>query len=442
MSHPKFVVVGHPNKGKSSIVSTLTLDDSVTIGNRPGTTTKSRSFKLKDGAQTLYELIDTPGFQRPKKLLQWLRAQGDLSAQNRPKLLQRFVAKECAGELFKDECEIVRPILRGAGIIYVVDASKPYSSEYEAEMEILRFGARPSMAILNYIGEGDYTKEWRAVLGQYFSIVKPFNPLKATFEEHIDLLDAMRHIAPEWSGDIAKTVALLEKFHQEQKGAIAKIIASRLCQILGFKMQESYHIMQPIKEVLLEKFKRKIEFQEQQLFKEIKELLHFNNSAFELPAATLEYPIFSKESQEIFGLGKEKILLLSTLSSATAGGAVDLAVGGHSFLLGTILGGALGYLGANYGYGKLSSIKFLSNKRVTVGPIEDVNIGFILLNRALAYANTLLHTTHANRQMALINDETKLKELKHFAKINKKCQKSTTSLQDKKAYEEMILELL
>ena len=47
MSYPKFVVVGHPNKGKSSIVSTLTLDDSIVISNKPGTTTKARSFKLK-----------------------------------------------------------------------------------------------------------------------------------------------------------------------------------------------------------------------------------------------------------------------------------------------------------------------------------------------------------------------------------------------------------
>ena len=36
---PSFAVVGHPNKGKSSIVSTLAHDDSVRIGELPGTTT-------------------------------------------------------------------------------------------------------------------------------------------------------------------------------------------------------------------------------------------------------------------------------------------------------------------------------------------------------------------------------------------------------------------
>ncbi|MBT8343231.1 MAG: 50S ribosome-binding GTPase, partial [Sulfurovum sp.] len=46
LGHPKFAVVGHPNKGKSSIVSALALDDSVQISDTPGTTTKNRSFPL------------------------------------------------------------------------------------------------------------------------------------------------------------------------------------------------------------------------------------------------------------------------------------------------------------------------------------------------------------------------------------------------------------
>jgi predicted GTPase len=42
--YPKFAVVGHPNKGKSSIVSSLAMDDSIAISDRPGTTIKNRNF--------------------------------------------------------------------------------------------------------------------------------------------------------------------------------------------------------------------------------------------------------------------------------------------------------------------------------------------------------------------------------------------------------------
>ncbi len=63
-------VVGHPNKGKSSIVSTLALDDSVQIGNIPGTTQVKRSFSPKrfDGKRLYMELFDYPqGFSKGAK---------------------------------------------------------------------------------------------------------------------------------------------------------------------------------------------------------------------------------------------------------------------------------------------------------------------------------------------------------------------------------------
>ncbi|MCZ6888726.1 MAG: 50S ribosome-binding GTPase, partial [Gammaproteobacteria bacterium] len=60
---PRIAVVGHPNKGKSSIVATLAEDDGVGISHFPGTTTKARAFPLRVDTEVLYELIDTPGFQ-------------------------------------------------------------------------------------------------------------------------------------------------------------------------------------------------------------------------------------------------------------------------------------------------------------------------------------------------------------------------------------------
>ena len=79
LDHPKFAVVGHPNKGKSSIVSSLALDDSVQISDTPGTTTKKRSFPLMVDGKVIYELFDTPGFQRARKVLAWLE-EHDVSA--------------------------------------------------------------------------------------------------------------------------------------------------------------------------------------------------------------------------------------------------------------------------------------------------------------------------------------------------------------------------
>jgi len=445
MSHPKFVVVGHPNKGKSSIVSTLTLDDSVVISDKPGTTTKSRSFKLQKGDKVFYELIDTPGFQRPKALLKILQEENP-TANERPKRVLKFLEKECSNQKFKDECELLYPIMQeDSGIIYVVDASKPYSDEFESEMEILRFCAKPSMAILNYIGDNDYTKEWESVLGQYFRIIKPFNPLKATFSDHIDLLEALQHITPKWQNDIKDAIKLLNEYHKKQKELVARIIAKDISQILGYKLQKSSHIKSYSKNSLENEYKKIVEQKEKSLFKNIATTLNFKHSLFEIPNKPLDFNLFSKESKEIFGLSKEKLVFISTLTSATAGGLIDLAVGGHSFFIGTLIGGVTGFIGANYGYDELVKIKLLANNVFEVGPIKDTNFGFILLNRAISFAKMLLNTSHANREFKnnfFTNDNTSISKLKKFASLHNKFKYQKATKNEIQKYQDMILELL
>jgi len=88
--HPTFAVVGHPNKGKSSIVSALALDDSVQISDTPGTTNKQRSFPLSVDGKILYELIDTPGFQRARQVLEWLEKH-NVSADKKYEVVELFI---------------------------------------------------------------------------------------------------------------------------------------------------------------------------------------------------------------------------------------------------------------------------------------------------------------------------------------------------------------
>ncbi len=209
MSLPRFAVVGHPNKGKSSIVATLAEDDEVVVSALPGTTRSARRFTLSVDATPLYELIDTPGFQRSRELYAWLQAhEGD--AHERSALVQRFVNEHAQDPRFHDECELLRPILEGAGILYVVDGAKPYGSEYEIEMEILRWSGRPRMALINLIGSGDYVEQWRAALGQYFSIVRVFDAMHADFARRVDLLRAFAELDEQWKPALGTAVEAVE----------------------------------------------------------------------------------------------------------------------------------------------------------------------------------------------------------------------------------------
>ena len=213
-THPKFAVVGHPNKGKSSIVSTLALDDSVQISDTPGTTTKKRSFPLKVDGKVLYELFDTPGFQRARRVLAWLEKH-DVPADKKHEVVLAFIDEHREDERFNDEVELLEPIMAGAGIIYVVDGSKPYGEEYEAQMEILRWTGQPSMALINHIDEGDYSGEWKRALGHYFKMVRTFNPMEATFSQHLLLLESMAQLKEEWIAPISHSIVLFKQYHEQ-----------------------------------------------------------------------------------------------------------------------------------------------------------------------------------------------------------------------------------
>ncbi len=445
MNYPKFVVVGHPNKGKSSIVATLTLNDTIAISDTPGTTKEARSFYLKKEGKVYYELVDTPGFQRPRKLLKWLKSFGDVSATKRPKLIEKFLKEQCESGEFHDECELLRPITEGGAIIYVVDASKPYSPEYEDEMEILRYTAKPSLAILNYIGQGDYTKEWDAVLGQYFRIVKSFDPLNANIAEHIDLLEALSHVDNQNRAKIKEAIEVLKEFNSQLIESISLTIAKYIKEALSFKIVKKSHFFKSNPEALKKEFKKEIVNLERKLFDNIKKQLNFKIDRFTIKSNELNYDIFSQESKEIFGLNKEKLVLISTLSSAAVGGAIDFAVGGHSFFLGSLIGAGIGFAGAMYGYDEISKIKFIGTDTVQIGPVEDPNFGFILLNRAVTYAKALLNTTHANKKGVVIelnSDETKLRTLQNLNKLHKKFKEGKDKEEDLAKYANIAKNLL
>ena len=115
LTQPRFAVVGHPNKGKSSIVAALAQNDAVAISSRSGTTLRADAFEIRiDDAS--YTLIDTPGFQRPRRALSWLNKHA-ASADQRRDAIARFVSSADCAEKFPDEVALLKPIAEGAAIL-------------------------------------------------------------------------------------------------------------------------------------------------------------------------------------------------------------------------------------------------------------------------------------------------------------------------------------
>lgn len=420
MSEPRFAVVGHPNKGKSSIVATLAADDSVRVAPEPGTTVKSRAFPMTVDGRRLYTLIDTPGFQRARRAFAWMQQHAETADQHAA-AVRRFVAEHERGDQFIDEVELLRPIVdesNPAGILYVVDGSVPYGPEYEAEMEVLRWTGRPSMALINPIGGADHVAAWEAALGQYFRIVRVFNAVTAEFEKRLELLRAFGQLVEDWRQPLDEAVAALEQDRARRQQASAREIAEMIAGALTLSVTRKLGPKEdpkPYQPALLDEFKGELRRMERRSRQRVESIYdHHGLERREDDTAggddLLEADLFGQESWLAFGLRRRDLVVTGALGGAASGGALDVAVGGASFFagaaIGAVVGGALGWMGA----GRLAEFKMinrpLGGKLLRCGPTKNANFPFVLLGRARYHHALVAGRTHAQRGV-LEMDEAK-----------------------------------
>lgn len=425
-SYPKFAVVGHPNKGKSSIVASLSLDDSIQISDTSGTTKKSRSFPLIVDGKIIYELYDTPGFQRARKVLAWLK-QKDVSADKKASVLREFVYQHIDDERYSDEIELLKPIIEGASIIYVVDGSKPYSPEYEAQMEILRWSSQPSMALINLIGNDNYVEQWKLALGQYFRLVRVYNPMMANYLTHITILKSISQLKEEWVEPMENSIEIFKQFHQQKIDNSVELISDTIIRIVSYTNE--YPILDtPIldteieeitQEYKLDIIKFELEFQ-----KDIDKIWnHKYIFKDEINLNLNDVKLFSKESKYIFGLGKKEIISTGAMSGAVIGSGIDILSGGATMLLGLVMGSVVGGISTALSINKLMDIKILGktigSNMIKLGPIKDMNFIFILLSRIIYYTEHIATRSHALKDEIELNKQSNLSK-KYFNRNRKK----------------------
>ena len=455
--HPKFAVVGHPNKGKSSIVSTLAMDDSVQISDTPGTTTKKRSFPLTVDGKVLYELFDTPGFQRARRVLAWLE-QHDVSADKKYEIVQQFIDEHKNDPKFNDEVELLEPIMNGAGIIYVVDGSKPYGEEYEAEMEILRWTGQPSMALINHIDESDYSEEWKRALGHYFKMVRTFNPMNTSLEQHILILESMAQLKEEWVAPVKESIKLFEKYYEQMlersSAVIAKVIYTSVSMVekLTFTGDDA---TKDEKKMVEDNYKERLRSLERSTQKSIEVIWNHDHLQKEQQSLPLDgMDLFSEETASVFGLSRKELLITAAASGAATGAGVDLLFAGSTFLLGAGIGAVIGGAGAFFAFNELSEIKVLGQtlgkRYLEMGPMENRNFPYILLGRIIYHTTKVANRSHALRGMAEFAMDNSFKDKwlnddlrKSLEKYHKKFRSGKEMEAEELAqYEELIKEVL
>jgi len=417
MNKPKFAIVGHPNKGKSSIVSTLTHNQNIQISKIPGTTIKNQTFEFKINDEILYTLIDTPGFQRPTKVLNYLK-ENCSKIEDRPEAIIKFLDDKENKINFPDEYEILTPISKGAGIIYVIDCSSPFNSEYEAEIEILRWSSVPRLALINPIKNSNYLKQWNTCLSQYFNIVTTFNAVYEDFDKQLDLLSSFSQLNDQWKYNLTKAKVSL-KNDRKNKNELAYIEVEKLIKkIINHKIEKNIKNddsnLKAIKEEITSQYQKDIVNFENQTKNKIEKIYKFSNLERDEEIETLnKIELFSNESFNLFGLAKKDIMNFSTIAGAITGASVDIAAFGSTLFSGVLIGGAIGYGSAYFGSSKLLEVKIvnqaLGNKVTTIGPLKDVNFPHIIFNRVINHLYLIQKRTHANKNKLDLKNQSYFK---------------------------------
>ncbi|MCA9528912.1 MAG: GTPase/DUF3482 domain-containing protein [Myxococcales bacterium] len=414
---PVFAVVGRVNTGKSSVIASLVEDDGVKISPRPGTTTECVRYDVALDDRLLFTVIDTPGFEEAARALHWLRGHAD-SAAERPRAVGALLERFDGTDEFIEERRLLRPILDGAAVLYVVNGDEPYRPNFEAEMEILRWTGQPAMALINRGADGSHLAEWRRALDQFFQLVRPFDAHRITHADRLELLRAFQVLRPTWRAHLDDAIASLDAERERRLDEVAAIIARLLAQVL------TLHLTVVLPEgASLASEKRKLERRFHDRLREAERDAHRDIARAFLhergqwdPATDAERAegedLFAEETWSLMGLPPGTLLALTTLTGAAAGGAIDVAVGAASFMTGAVIG-AVG--GAGIGLYELGrrfasatrvrdDVRSMWNasrggQRVRVGPHPSVNFPFVVLARALQHFDRVRDWAHAKAEL-------------------------------------------
>ncbi|MEO0481313.1 MAG: GTPase/DUF3482 domain-containing protein [Planctomycetota bacterium] len=437
--HPLFVVVGNVNQGKSSIVRTLTENGDVPVDSYPGTTTKAARYVFRAEGKELFTLVDTPGFQEPRHVLRWLQQHAKSPAE-RPAAVKAFVDEHRGGERFQDECELLTPLIEGAGILYVVDASSRFQPANEAEMEILRWTGQPGMALLNRAREespdhDEILTEWRGVLTQYFNAVREFDAHSAQFTDRIGLLRAFAELRDDWREVVKRAVDALEEDWRSRTRQTAQVITSLMQEAIGHKerhtLKEGEGVEQ-IQDELRGRYRSTLVVREQEAWRSVEELYGFDDierPEGQLPT-DLREALFDKRSFQLFGLSRTEMMKHGLWIGGTSGAAIDAAVGGLSFGTGLVIGAVAGGVGGWFGTPVAAEswskrmpkvpralARNLPGRlgRGLVAPIGEVleigpahaHFAWVLFERALVHAIAIRRRAHAHTGELSLTEETK-----------------------------------
>ncbi len=424
---PAFAVVGRVNSGKTATLATLLeVDDNeiLRISATPGETTRVQPLPVRYHGTEWIRFLDTPGFQQPVEAMREIQR---LSAGAAPGLEQvrRFVTER--GAAFPDEARLLEPILQGAGVLYVVDSSKPLRDSFVAEMEILRWTGRPRLALLNpqEACSAERENDWRERLGAAFNLVRTFDAHAARYQERRRLLEALLQIEESSQDRIARVLEAMSGEWEERREEATEAIMEFLEQALPLRVSAA---LDPLDEHVPSRNERKQAELKTAYFEKLVRLeaeclsrlltiyRHHLLTPDVDPSRYAALDLETVATWRKWGLSRWQLTAAGALAGGTAGAVFDVGVGAHSLGAGTVLGAIGGGTAALLKGGSLPELRLKvgggvgvrtsGGRTLVAGPPASPNFPWILLDSMLLRHRMLLARAHGRRDAALLSAES------------------------------------
>jgi hypothetical protein len=279
-------------------------------------------------------------------------------------------------------------------------------------MEILRWTARPRIALINLIdkptdGGSDFSTPWRQVLDQYFNLVRVFDAHEAQFEDRVRLLRTLREMDTQFVEPLTKAINTLVEDRQFALHEAAEAVADMLVEMLSLVEEKrlprhATTATEADRAALSQKYFEALRRRERRCHRQIQEIfLHRRLEIAEPELSPVGEDLFAEDTWIRFGLSRGQLVTAGAASGGAAGLAIDAAVGGHSFLLGAVIGSAVGGALGWYGAWQLPAVKVrgipLGGRLLRIGPMRSANFPWIVLDRALTVIELVTRRPHARR---------------------------------------------
>ncbi|MCX7408537.1 MAG: DUF3482 domain-containing protein [Planctomycetales bacterium] len=342
-------------------------------------------------------------------------------------MFRDFIKRHRGQPEFADECELLQPIVDGAGVVYVVDGSKKLVKFHVAEMEILRLSGQPRLAIINRTSHDDFIQDWKQMLGSHFNAVREFNAHHATFADRLELLDTLASIEQSWKPKLKRAVTIFTEQQDKRHGESAEIIVDLLINALQHRETVSADAdlksrREQIGEELKQRFVKALSDREARAHQQIIELFRHRRVKTESTGELLfDAELFSEDTWRAFGLNEKQLIKAGAIGGAAVGASADLLTAGHTLLVGTLIGGAIGATGGYLLGKKRPELKVnipmsgllekiglgqkldFGGRAMSVGPYTAGNFPWILLDRAFGTFFYVINRAHAQQDNVTIS---------------------------------------